>query len=661
MSVRSYDNISFIQQTIAPNDNDTRPPPFLHPSALFKQVTLNLSFQTVAPPANPLTPDLSTGLILFFPKDGVGSISHMGIVPKGHQVPSAQFFQSTLSSDADSTGGASNWILPAFQWGYTQNPLTYTRALALPRLETGYTISADPDLSEQFSRSRQYGAWIEINSSTISTGSTTLNGICSAAVVSDTRDICQNNAGDDCYAVVNMVQAARVTKEYVKNVDIRDGVVTVQGPDIPDDYSAPNAGVVDRVHGGWQSLMSDQVFQNPFVPNNSGGALSDTGRALFMAFISPWGVQCNEQNNGAGYPANGFHPGPTVAIPAIDEFGIVDVSIDTVARIPSYDTATGSTDVVTFQLVCEWVFAGITDSKAGTIGYQSIRVSKSVIGTVADFYTPVINANPLPYACSALWGKQLGGELSCASQYYSQGGYRTFGKMVGVRVGIQFFDPSPVTGQVQPLVPQILMFDLSVRARQIDVIGKVGPCHIIRYDDVGAGQNIEISGGLNTESVAKSNLAPFVQHSITGANYGADMNIMPLLYALYNSRPDVSPFKCSWARSAWYEFQATTVKQLSISDIEDMGAKSKSIASASQAAGVFSGLGSVLGQHLGNMVGHPRAGNALGSIAGSMLDSFQGSGAAGQFGSGAMGQFGSDAAGQFGSNSFSGMVRQRPW
>lgn len=667
---RVKDNLDFIKQTVDPKTYTCRPAPMAHPSAIFKQVTLNGNWKCYDPSllVKERVPS-SRGLVLFYPKDGVNSIYHMGIVPKG-----TTSTYDIVCVGIPSYAGDGN-IPHDLDYSYIQPAnsglgagclfFQYNSALAIPRIESATTISFSPNLEEQFSRVRQYGAIAELWSATVSSGSIPFNGTCTASVISDTRDICQNATGEDCYSIVDLTQTARTPKESVQEVSIASGVITLQGCDIPSDYSAPNEAATDQVNGGWQDFTPQ--LRNVLLDEIAFGAGSNFTQGgpynLSSIWITPWNVDCGNAN-GSASPILGM---PSVTAEGIiprfnsdrlTEMGFLDIDFEFPCHLSAFGDLQDPGNC-TFHLTTaatHW-FAYVKDTKTGEIGYNTINeaqfdtVSADAFASVASTQNTTITKN----TGKIVPVKTLRMHSRIQNQVGERGGLKQLGKYIGTRIDV-FIGIGGATGFIPAsgnALPQLEVhhdqLKLQVRARRIYETGRTGPCHILRYDRVGADQNIQFKGVLNCECVAKGQLAPYVQDSIMNTQMTADTNIYPLVYALYNGK---TPFKMSWSRDQWLAFKET-VENMDPQQLLEYANNDGHVAAAASAAGIFGSLGRALGSVGGALIGDPALGGELGGFVGGLADSA--THARGQFGrinesvTRGAGQFGyTQARGQFG-------------
>lgn len=682
-------NKAFIQQTAAPEWYQTMPPSTNHPSAVYKKVTIDNSFTVPVLPTNALKQvDPGTGLILWFPKLGVDTIIHQGIIPQ-HTVMTRQI--GTMGYDPTTVTLTINSLSNSDQ--VTDSPgagqlitgvsgFVFTRALGVPRLDA--VIKVTPKIEDSFSSTRVYGGQIGIRSDTIASGNLNLTGIASAAVIADTRDICQNKEGTDAYSWGDLNQAARTWKESTKEVTISDGVITIQGSDIPPDFGAPDSLNDVKCNGGWS-----QPYQYPEIIqpncNFNKGPQANTGAQvqvpIMSAWYSPYGVNQMEgfgNNTAQGTTPYAFTagilPNDAIALPTLAETSTVKVKFEGLLSCynPNLINLDANEFRLAFDVVVEHFFAGISNSYnqnpsfpiVGTANVRSLRTVHTYHGTLVNFL-----GNPANTAATSQLSTQSPVSLSHISdiddQYIGQGGASAFGKFIGCKIYVCCRAYAVPNGDTCTFTAQLFSYGPNVRnagtvdlpsaygdviegpqisffSQEINEPGACGPCHIIRYDAVGPGQQVRINGMLNTESVAKGSLAPYVQDQVMNARIASDVNVLPLIWMLYNGN---SEFKMSWVQSEYEAWRLTKIRHMSAESLNDLADGDSRVQTAMEAAGLFQGI-----------IG------GLGHAVGGALDGIIG--AAGQFGASARGQFG--ASGQFGdtpyntaAGSFGGMRRSR--
>lgn len=645
-------SINFIKQCADPRKYKTRPPPLAHPAALEQVVSLtqnwNIAPQLFAP--NDFEKVLnSRGLILWFPKYGVGAIYHYGIVPQGAISDRSTYMTWNSLTNYLAVSGAYKTT------GTLQ--FVYNFALGLPRLSNPIVLGTD--LGLQFSKARGYGGAIHMKSASIATGATALTGLFAAANIQDTRDICQSANGADCFATSNLAENAKNPLDYVSGIEVRDGLVNIQGGDIPESYSVPDA--INNVSG------DDAWITAPFLncPQTTVGyTVAGNQVAIFGGWYSPWNVSCIEGLNNGGVivqddPAYLYQQGigalGPVPLPNIQEMGTFKV--DFICHFNGTFPATGDTFVT---VVIEHVFAGITDDTVGRIGYQSLRtqISRKVTGS----YSTVV-PNSAAFTPAGV-GIDLSHVSDVRDQYISRGGLKTLGKCIGIKVAVfatstfnaagafnvRLLSRAPTVSAYGTTLPQQFADNetrpgptIAFQAQEINSPGQVGPCHVMRYDNIGAGQTMVLDGCLNVEAVATQAIAHLIQSQMMTTKMAMHSNVYPLVYALFNGD---SPFKTCYSGPDYQHFLSTIVDNLTPELLMNLGRNDRNIDQSVAAGGFFSTLGDI-GGGLASLVS-PAAGKMIQDV-GHIANRIVG---AGQFGSSnqlmARGQFGVSSAGQWG-------------
>ena len=667
--------IGYIKSAGAPNKYKTRPCPLAHPAAMEQVLAASASW-TIQPQV--FAPDnedrvLNTkGLILWFPKYGVNALYHMGIVDQGSvSKRNATFLWNSM---ANYYGVGRNALINGNSTIYGTLEFIYPFALALPRGDLPIVI--EPPMATQFSKARGYSGMVEVWSSTIASGQTTLNGLLTTAVISDTRDICQKSDGTDAFATSALQQSSRTYKEIVNEISAATGVVSLQGGDIDESYLPPDGYANVTAQSGWVMmpvLQKTAATVVNFTPITAGLALQT---ALYLGWFSPWGVQqieglLGQQSHPDVMPFTQGINGSAVPIPQIAEMGYCDCKLE--CQLLGSRSITTSTETVCVAF--DHVFAMITDSTNGTIGYRSIRTVRYF--QIGGPGPNVSNNDSMMFSNTAQTSISLDTQSDIRDEYIAAGGFAGLGKFIGCKVSIVitssdtsasagtgsyflqsrgctarriYAGGSNATDLDKPTGPQI-----SFKACEINSVGQTGPCHVIRYDNIGPTQSMRIQGHLNTEAVAKSVVANLVRGQMMNTRMAMDANAYPLLYALFNGD---SSFKCSWDRMEYARWVATVIDPLTPESLLDMGQNDSNINQAVSASGLFQ----TLGANVGRMLGH----EGFGNLAGSFADSIMGKrvSAGGQFGvqprfgGGGGGQYGIDAAAEFGVGQ---NIRARDW
>lgn len=729
-SARSASNIDFIKQTADPRNYFTRPAPNQHPVAMMQQVNSSLNFEVYdlsAATTYERVPS-DTGLFLWFPKDGVESLYHMAIVPQGASSYSGDAGDNqpdhptfvpvrTILSENDYSRAQAN---DPDGYGFCGiGAFYYRNALAIPRSETSYSPVITPQLAKTFTRTRGYGGLAKLWANTINANNAILNGSVSTAVISDTRDLCQNSDGNDCFSTTDLVSQARNVKEYVDQVNATDGVLSLQGPDISIAYTQPDMQNVVQVEDAWQSLQNVPAAVAT-VPATTGwspsnpqiSALVDNPHnwgnipiPLYTVWASPWGVaQLQLHGQSPPDPTSLFNtqrmmnifngqqvqildplvPGSGgLKIDPLNEDGFVDVKFNFTARVTQcvYDGSSadpnkplnqgaGQADCPALQcrVVIDHWFAQADNAKNGTIKYNVVHSVKTINENAWEAQDWPCNSISIS-TCGApsfenRGALNFGFETDISEEVALRGGLKGLGKFIGFKIQVLVWGQNPTGNNTMYTLVPVSQPTVQVRARQIYATGKLGPCHVLRYDQIGKEQLVRFESTFNTESVPKGSIAPYVKDAMLDSKYTADTNIYSLLYALYMGK---TPFKCSWSIAQWTFWIQTMIKTMSQQTLEEMLRGDFRAIAAGESAAVVSNNGNVplltslLGQQgelLGSNMMHTAQSEALtnpqkvamgGASAGGQ---FGGAGAWGQFGgAGAGGQFGASSGGQFGADS----------
>lgn len=621
INARIQQNLSFLKQTIAPRTSNMRPPPLQQPSSMFKLVDIDETFRTttVLDVLDGVRAD--TGIIIWLTLSGVANIIHYGIAPKDSWFPQRNG-APTSSIPVDDIG------IQSFMAGDSANAnittsfgidhFIFSRALNLPRTDEGWSVKITPDLSQDFSLSRSYGGILELQSTTTNQNNNVLNGYMTTAVVSDTRDVAQSKNGfADCYSVIDISQAARTSKESVKNVQAQNGVIQLQGPDIAQQYTQPIPFSVDQINGSWQSLINNGTLIS------SGSFSSNTLVVIPMraGWVSPWGVQQYEKSGLTAYPAGGTFGlnGDPVAMDTVSENVCTDVRLQT--NVFTDPDLFSETDSATYSILVgvDFYYARVVDSTNGITSVRKITTSKTYVQTGKALQFNGIDGDEIP--ANNKPGLLIDEMFSPASEFYASGGTKVIGKFIGFRPYVLIQATSLTTTTPSNFIIRSNVFNLSVRARDIYQLGATGPAHILRYDDLGEGQNVHCWGVVNSENVAKADLAPYVQGQIQGGNFDTDVNVYTLLYALYNGR---SRFKSSWSRKEYQRMIMDDIYELTPDKILSIGDTDQSVQGAAEASGLFSTLGNLGGSIVGGLIGQPGLGGQIGGAIGGLGDDMLG-------------------------------------
>lgn len=682
---RIKDNIGFIQTVLNPNR-----PTKIQPSAAIaganafvKSVDYETTYAVAAKVTGPerLTygvdsglpgggwkatdmPETDTGYFIHFTQEGVDSFVHYGVVmgsktqfvgiaAAGNStgiVNVANFNGLTLAGHVivapvgGVTAGASYSLAdqPAFC-------LCYQQPLIIPRLGAAGGIKVSPELDKNFSKCRMFAGRIDIYSSTIPTGNASLNGTFTTSAIADTRDIASNEVSNgvvNSYDITDLTQQSVSASDVLRGVPAVEGVVSLIGPDFPQDYTQPSQASTDTLHGEYQEIPITNFNASPWPtatiidpPTNL-----PPPRQVATIWVSPWATRFCVSNGSA---ANGVYNSSSVVgmsdpayhtylYPgAINESGIFDVSLR--CRWHMNASENNNDNSAQTRVSFTYIFAHIDDKNLVRYSMRSEVKSETKYmrdqmwtrnfttsgGSYTDAFEP-----PTTFTCDLMRMRRPAGA-------------KFIGCFISVTTGwIQAPDTSAANIGFQDM-------NIMVQARNVDQIGRVGPAHIIQYQKMAIGQNIEVKGEMLVQCVAQGDLASFTQSMVTEGRSTADLNVQGLLFSLFKSNQYVRRF---YNRQIYQARIIPWVEELTADALIAQLEGTNGIGAAAS-AGLFSGLGQSLGGLAGPMGG--AIGGALGGIGDALFGSSGQFGAAGQFGS----QFSS--AGQFGDFGSSGRIRQR--
>lgn len=563
-------NLDFLKQTINPRAFKTGPPALLDPSVLQKSVEVNLHTAVATmEPAPDQTPIVSnqTGLVLWFPKRGYNSVLHMGIIPKGsvawaaasYDDPAAvgtgmgpPIFTPTIDTAGDFVTGQVSGV----------KRFVFASALAVPRIYD--KISFAPNLRDDFTYARVVGGVMEMHSSTIATGKMVLNGQMTTAVVSDSTGVAQSSDGSGAYTVASLYTAARTKKEYVGEKSAADGVLSVVGSDISSHYPASDPFSEDSISGPWVEFSAN-VPQTATVTNPTSNGPATF--SLFSMWTSPWNVECYDWDGRPGPPffdevKIGIGSAGPVKLPPVSEFAVPDIRLRMqIEANPS--PGVGGYHMLNFAVTA--FFASCTDSKSGACKIQQVVVRRSVPYEASFFKVAYPDTSTMTSGNNAYFSFDFTFEIG--SEVKAAGGVDVLGKYIGSRISLT--DSLIVAGgNGTSIVYKMKKTGVFARLRQHYEPGNIGPVHVLRYDNIGAGQTLHASGTLNIQCVPKASIASYIQKELTKTQMAGNASMLSLLYNLYNV--ESSPFKCSWERSEWKSFVEEYLKRLDIPKIREL-------------------------------------------------------------------------------------------
>ena len=554
----------------------------------------------------------STGLIIWQPNRGAGSIYRYGIVPQG----------------ASSTAGVHG--LGLFTMVAGTPTLSYGSATAVPYSQTvtADVLKISPDLSQSFSQVRVFSGDLRVICDTVPIGNTALNGYFSAGSMSDSRDVSQVSEGTgnpaNCFDPSDLVQTSVTSKEGLKEISVMKGIITLVGSDIQPFYAPPQTDETDVINAGWTTYQNTGMNMAPI--NAGGGLTSGAASGVGSLFVSPWNVGLIDGGAAAiGVTVHNVNTGP------INLNGVLDFQIIT-GFTPNPNGPQALTAVtfvgpaLSLMVTVSHIFATCTSGPTWSVTYLSQQ----------ENYKYPFHDNGLTAFTEQVC------EFDFNPRMFQQGLTST-GMYIGTQINTYIINEG--LGTTTADAAQMVYQTAQVRARSLYNQGELGPIRVIRWDGLSDNQQIKVDGVINAQCIPEGNIAPFVQNSAMFSDTAHNLNTITFLAELYNGD---SPIRRNWTLEEYIEFMKRQFPDLSPDMI--MSWNQPKLQGVAEAAGVFEEIGSKLGGVLGGM-----GGNLLGSMFGAEGD-FAGDGTMGYNSGGSQfltgcdptnRQYSGSAAGQF--------------
>lgn len=479
---------------------------------------------------------------------------------------------------------------------------TWTKEMAIPYGSDQGQIKVSPDASKDFSFTRVTAAEIGISSTAIAISSTVITGQVAWGILQDTRDVCQTDQGS--FVADAIVQQSMTAKDSAINQQLADGVHMVLGSDIDLDFTVP-----DR-----NNYFSRNAGVEKFILVDDGGILANAGAGVpYQSFqfgwhISPWGVnyvdtQVATAPNWTQLEASNLNIFGKVRFVAYLELANVHAAPFPAAGDPN----------ALVRVHFQDTYASC--NKDGSVTYnQGPRTSHDL---------PIVFGQD-----SNVTQRQVEHVVQNRTDLYG-----TDSIYIGTAIYAYYVNPTTVAIDFK-----ISNFHVHMFAEDIYTKGELGPARAVRYDGVGAGQQIAVSGNLLVECVPEGTVAPYVTSSDKALPKTMSINMYPFLASIFNGN---TVFRRIWPEAVYRDFVNNVVPSLSLENFAALGGPD--LSNAAVAAGLFSDLGGALGGIFGDT--GRNIGSAIGTAGDVGMHLF---GASGQYG--ASGQFGAPqfgASGQF--------------
>jgi hypothetical protein len=649
-------NLAFLRSMINPRDAQSVAPAYNEggPASVIQSVALTLNY-----PVKPIMPWNSStnanregiqdtqGLILWFTQDGTDNIYHYGIVPAspGHAIvlntPSAVAPDPVLV--ARGLDIRQHFVGRPFGAGVIVAPVTpnqyfpgftfsWDAATILPRSGRDSIINLSKDLSIDFSRARLISGLLAVEGSSVPIGSTALSGTLSWGILADARDASRPTSTDaNAYSGAVVVDQSFSQKDARVNSSIARGHISIVGPDITPQYSAPRQMTTDTLNAEYEiEVLSSSA-------STDSGYGSSAFAPHFAAWISP--VESTffiPTTNVANAPPANYN---RIITDQIAETGVLDVkmvipwsSTMTFAQFAAVgaETAYGTLFVNAIHIFC-------TCDSEGDVHYNLFSETQSETRQITVSMAKVATSGLLAPVTTV--GADPNLDMSTSTFSFEPRRFRTSyvdqGKYIGTYINVS---SSRSLGNIGNRVAGAKAI---ITSRNNDLIGRLGPVHVIRWDSVSVGQTLAISGRINVDVVAEGRAAGLLTRAMEGTQYASNPNMAYFMHRLWNSSSEI--FKRCYTIDEYREAVNQAAEVLSnSSSLQNYIQGRVSNPDAIQASGASAGVLGALKRGLGYLTQGADIARNVAQIGGGVLD-----------------QFGGNAAGQFGIGNLAGQFRGR--
>ncbi len=601
MSDLSSNSLAFIHTTVDPSV-DVLPPTTQPTSGFSKAFDLEGKFHISDAALTGEKVSTHRGALIWSPQRGLESFTRLGFVNSG-----------TVSAPV------------------AAHTITYNKEIALPYV-IGENVNIAPRPEENFSFARLFAGRIKLYSSTISATNLTLNGWFGSGNIADIRDIFDQSSSNEVFNVPTLNQQSISKKDAYKSVSVSDGMVTTVGCDLPVNFSPPSTDSVTNVRGAIARKnysVPVNILAHPVPCLIRGVYRHEDG--IGVHWVSPYDTTYTNPGTVAGLTST------TWKSDMVNPFGEPSFRVGIQPNLvytPDSQTHSNGMGVT----VTHWYATLSSGVNIGSIEYTYVTESHDFVsmfnygGTSSNYFSPYHKFTPIMHPFNHR-GCGIAGATADDHSFYVGSSVEPYVNMDSTDDGVPTtFD---LTGHYDIII--------EYHAKDIYSPGELGPMRVIRWDEVGDDQVLNLGGRLMVECVAEGAIAPYVNSSMVTNHLSYNVNLYGLLNMLYNGD---NPYFHRIYTLREYEQVINTLRSGSIADIitghSSYDTRMKMIA---QAAGVFEELGT----RIGGMFSHADKGAHIGGVIDNALpyaEKLLGS-AAGQFGGNAMGQFG-EAAGQFG-------------
>lgn len=599
------------------------------------------------------TVSYNKGMYISFPQHGVDSVYHYGFVESGSyvQAGTAEFTQNIRGLSLLNAYVGPKSRVPTFGPNdFVGWRLEYNSELGLPRIGAGIGFQIEPELATNYSKLRAFASKMVMSSTTISGTNFNLSGTFSSGVIADTRNICQvvgANGVRRAFPQAALSQQSITKGDVLRSSSVAEGAVDLMGPDYPRYWTQPDTDTTDTLYGQWETPSLAQTSLTLFNNVDLGVAAQNAPYDVAQYWVTPWDTDFWVTNGSTTSYAN---QKPTihevVKVNPINEEGVLDIDF---SFSPSFWLTEGvdsgnvlCSATMNFCVNAVHLFAYCGGN--GMVNYNvksetelypmqvrnSLQLNgasnNSTIAVSAPIQNITFKSRPRmlrPSFATTDGGKYLGTLISVTATWVAAS---THTKSLTFAQPPTASETAMITGD---LGCDVRNMSMRVRGRNVDKEGTVGIAHIIRYDDVTEGQQVQFQGSAIVQGVAQGSLMPFVTKSV-GVVTLPETLVTKLLNLLWGRNRNfrrictLREYRDTIAPAA---AELTPAKLLSI--INNLDPVEREVAlNAAASGGFFGPLAKMAGTAIGGLFGQPALGGQAGELVGGIGDGIFGTGSA---------------------------------
>jgi len=580
----------------------------------------------------------SRGMYISFPQYGVDRAFHYGFVDSGAYLHVSMYTtpQSVRGLNLNNYAGSRASTISTSHAAPFR--IDFGSELGLPRVGSGVGFQIEPELEQNYSKLRAFAYKMIMSSTTISGTNFNLSGTFSSGVIGDTRDICQivgANGVSRAFPTAALSQQSITKGDVLRTSSVAEGAVDLMGPDYPRHWTQPKNDATDELAMQWERptlANTSKIIVNSLAISNAVAGAAPAVYDGYQYWVTPWDTDF-WVGNGTSANVNSQKPAnhERVRVTPINEDGCLDIDFLFTPQLIT-DTATNLQLNRNISLA-SYINAVHVYAYIGTDG----RVQYNTYGETFEHFTNLNSlyglsggatgnvdatqanvAGGIPNVCAKFrprkqcpgfavttGGKYLGTLISMTHGFTN---YRTETN-TNVAATPTLVQSFPFSGVI---TASVLNIGLRVGGRNADSEGRVGIAHIIRYDDVTEGQQIQFQGTALIQGVAQGKLQPFVGRAV-GTLSVPDTMLSKLLDLLWGRS---SKFRRICTLREYQNVILPFASDLTAATIQDAISKfengdERAIAQISaQAAGLFGSLG----EGIGSLFGMGNLGGALGNL-----------------------------------------------